>query len=176
MCAVMCLITVGKYRRGICWVKTVSVIGREWCKGCDASLDTQTSIHPGESLLLPKMPKLSMEGAESRKMVKETRNTGRQNTAIWDKNSKSIEDANGVSVGIGKASAAPPHHFLSIQEGESIEDPWSISLSYSGALPLHPDLAHLLSFRAIILTQALPGVHVAHSAQLILCTGIYILI
>lgn len=151
MCAVMCLITVGKYCCGICRVKRVSVIGREWRKGYDASFDTQTSTHPSESLLLPEMPKLSLEGVESREMVKETRNTGQENTAIWDKNS-------------------------SVQEGGSIEDPWSISLSYSGALPLHPHLAHLFSFRAIIVTQPLPGAQVAHSAQLTLGTGIYVLI
>lgn len=179
MCAMMCLITVGKYCCGICWVKRVGVIGREWSprKGHDASFDTQTSTHPDESPLLPGMPKLSMEGVESRGMVKGTGSTGQETTETWDKNSKSTEDGNGRSVGTGKASAAPlcPAS-CSFRRDKSTEEHWSISLSYSGAFSVHSHLAHLLFFRATIFTQALSGARVVHSAQLTLCTGLYMLI
>lgn len=47
-------------------------------KGCNASFDTQSSSHPRKSSLLPRMSKLTMEGAGSKEKVKETGNAGRK--------------------------------------------------------------------------------------------------
>lgn len=146
MCAVMCLITVGKYCCGICWVKGVSIIGREWSqrKGYNASSDTQNSSHSDESPLLPGMPKLSKKGRKAAETWRRQETQGRGDPAIWGKKPNSIQDGNGRGAGVGKASAAPPLALsCPLKEGGSKKKALQHQPVVPRGSPIHPHLAHL---------------------------------
>lgn len=158
MCAVMCLITVGKYCCGICWVKGVSIIGREWSqrKGYNASSDTQNSSQSDKSPLLPGMPKLSKKGRKAAETWRRQETQGRGDPAIWGKNSNSIQDGNGRGAGVGKASAAPPLALsCPLEEGGSKKKSTAASACRPQRLPRPSPPGS--SLRAIASIRALSG-------------------
>lgn len=116
-----------------------------------------------------------MEGAESSGKVKEIGSTGQGKHGNRKQKLRIYWGWDWKRCRHGQSLRCTPVPFLAPRGRKKQEEHCSISLSYLRTPAIYPHLAHLSSLRAIAFTQALSGTQVAHSAQLILCTGLYIL-